>query len=179
VLLLIRKIFIGICLFCLLFLIGYGKQLVISFKDGTKVVYNVDQIEEFYIEDGENLFSTIEGDWSGDKGIKNCFINESGVFSIQLNNGYAWSGYGKFENGNLILETPFPVPVEYMMNFDIPLHIAKQAIKIIERPDRWIFTISANGMVLEGQKRNFRLQWLNERILNVEYVVREAVWHRK
>lgn len=175
----IKKNLILIVFVCLLSFSHFGKHLVISFKDGTKVVYNFDQIEEFHIEDDDNVYATLEGDWTGDKGIKNCYINEGGIFSIQLDNGYSWSGYCKVENGNLILETPYPVPVEYIVNFDIPLHIAKEAIKIIERPDRWIFTITANGMVLEGQKRNFRLQWLNERILNVEYVVRDAVWQRK
>ncbi len=157
----------------------FSKQLVITFKDGTKVVYNIDQIEEFYVENGDSVFSTIEGEWKGDRGIKSCYINESGLFSIQMMNGYAWSGYCQFENGYLILETPYPIPVEYMLNYDIPVNIAKEARKVIKRADRWIFTITGNGMKLEGQKRNFRLRWSNDRLLGIEYVEREAVWERK
>ncbi|MFP4461033.1 MAG: hypothetical protein ACLFQE_02440 [Thermotogota bacterium] len=156
-----------------------SKQLVISFKDGTKVVYNIEKIEEFYVEDDDNIFLTIQGEWKGDKGIKSCYINETGIFSIQMKNGYTWSGYSQFENGHLIFETPYPVPLEYMLNYDIPVNIAKEARKAIQRPDRWIFSITANGLKLEGQKRNFRLQWNNNRLLDIEYVQREVVWERK
>ena len=52
-------------------------------------------------------------------------------------------------------------------------------MKIVQRPDRWIFVITDNGMKMEGQKRNFRLQWNNDRMLNIEYVERESIWERK
>ncbi|MDN5360616.1 MAG: hypothetical protein PWQ84_1679 [Thermotogaceae bacterium] len=174
-----KKYLIITLLLLFLSLLCLSKQLVIIFKDGTKVVYNIDQIEEFYVENGDNVFSTLEGEWQGDRGIKSCYINESGLFSIQMMNGYAWSGYCQFENGYLMLETPYPIPVEYMLNYNIPVNIAKEARKVIERADRWIFTITGNGMKLEGQKRNFRLRWNNNRLLDIEYVEREAVWERK
>ena len=171
-------VFIALLLFIISFY-AFSKQLVISFKDGTKVVYNIDQIDKFYIEDGDNVFKILEGEWKGDKGIKTCYINESGIFSIQMVNGFAWSGYCRFENGYLVIETPYPIPVEYILNYDIPINIAKQAMKIVQRPDRWIFVITDNGMKMEGQKRNFRLQWNNDRMLNIEYVERESIWERK
>lgn len=174
-----KKVIFITLLILVLSLACFSKKLVIAFKDGTKVVYNIDQIEEFYVEDGDNIYATLEGEWKGDKGIKACYINESGVFSIQMVNGYAWSGYCRFENGYLIVETPYPIPVEYMLNYDIPVNVAKEAMKVVQRPDRWIFVVADNGMKLEGQKRNFRLQWNNDRLLNIEYVERESVWERK
>lgn len=174
-----KKLILITLLLLIFSLVCLSKQLVIAFKDGTKVVYNIDQIEAFYVADEDYIFQTIQGEWKGDKGIKSCFINESGVFGIQLVNGYAWSGYCQFENGYLILETPYPIPLEYMLNYDIPLNIAKEARKVIKRADRWIFTLIGNGMKLEGQKRNFRLLWNNDRLLDIEYVEREAIWERK
>ncbi len=171
-LLIVLLSFLLVCFFC------YSKQLVIVFKDGTQITYDTQTIEWFYLKDEDNLFSGFEGEWCGDKGIKAVYVNEAGHFSIQLNNGYAWSGLYQLENDCLIIETPYPVPLEYMLNDGIPLNIAKQAMKAIQQPDRWIFGISDDGLKLIGQKRHFRLQWTDDRLLNVEYVERESVWMR-
>lgn len=173
-----RNLILLVLLFFLLFSV-FSRQFVILFNDGSKAVYDMEKIEEIRFEDGSDVFSTLEGVWKGDRGIKNCYINETGVFSIQLNNGYCWSGYCKFENNHIIFETPYPIPVEYLSNYNIPINIAKQAIKVISRPDRWIFILSHNGLILEGQKRNFRLQWNDERILSLEYVARGAFWQKQ
>ena len=173
-----KKIMAGVFFFFSLCFACYSKQLVIVFKDGAEITFDMQTIESFYLKGEESPFSMFEGEWHGDKGIKTCYINEAGLFSMQLNNGYAWSGVYQIENGLLILETPYPVPLEYMLNNDIPINIAKQAMKVIQRPDRWILRISDNGLKLIGQIRHFRLHWTDDRLLNVEYVERDTVWMR-
>jgi len=169
---------ICVILIVLLLLIGTlsAKNLIINFKDGTQVIYNLEDINYLFFEERTSKFSTVAGEWTGDKGVQKVYINSNGVYSVQLNNGYSWSGSVKLDNGMLIIETPYPIPIEYFLNYNIPIEVAKEARQSVPRPDRWLFNIYSNGKVLRGQKETFYLTWSGNDLTSTSSKTRNSEW---
>jgi len=151
---------------------------VIVFKDGTKAEYNTSDIKRIYYSELKDS-PEIQGKWYGDKGIQTVYITEKDLFSIQLENGYSWSGVIKREDDLYIFETPFPIPVEYFENYNIPKDIASKVREVIKKPDRWQFRLSDDGQFLSGQKNCVQISFSQSNLFDIDFVERKAEWQRK
>ncbi len=171
----------SVCLLFLIFFIAITglamREMVIIFKDGREIVFDSSEIEKVYYR-GSDENSDITGKWYGDKGIRNIYINKQGIYSIQLENGYTWSDYVLYEGDLMIFKTPYPIPIEYFLNYNIPEDIAEKGQKIIKKPDEWLFLLSEKGNVLSGQKNCFIITFSGDKLFDIDFVERNSEWCR-
>lgn len=121
----------------------------------------------------------IAGTWSGDRGIERISIFPDGRAVALLDSGTIMRLTVSISNATVTIEQDGPNSPSYYRSAGISLAQAR-IIASQARPWVWIFTLSADGRKLSGQKQSVfvRISTSGELSVDNSYV-REAFWTRK
>lgn len=167
--LIILIIILGITLF--------SKSIVLYFKNGEILEYNLNKIESIKFEEENDHFKLISGIWNGDKGIEKIIINSNGTITIICDNGFSWKSKVEKNNSKYKFYVPNPQPVMYNNNY-FPSMISEQLYNMISFSSYWELELSENGKILNGLKHGPYVYWSGETIGSIEEYERNAEWSR-
>ncbi len=167
--LVILIIFLGITLF--------SKSVVLYFKNGEILEYNLNEIESIKFEEENDDFKLISGIWNGDKGIKKIIINSNGTATFICDNDFSWNSKIENNNNKYKLYVPNPQPIMYNNNY-FPSMISEQLYNLVNEQSYWELVLAENGKVLTGIKHGVYVYWSGNKIDYIEAYEREAEWLR-